>query len=162
MTTIDTSIIISTYNSPEWLAKVLHGYNNQTYRLFEIVIADDGSKQETRDLIEEIKDRQLEKEVLEELTDYEIEQIARERDIPTELSDFEPFEVFNQISDDDLIEFARGRGVDKKFILLEYNFLPIKQMICDLFGKNYLISNEELLDLFEELIEKENLKNKAQ
>ena len=55
MTTIDTSIIISTYNSPEWLAKVLHGYNNQTYRLFEIVIADDGSKQETIDLIEEIR-----------------------------------------------------------------------------------------------------------
>jgi len=55
MTTIDTSIIISTYNSPEWLAKVLYGYNNQTYRFFEIVIADDGSKQETLDLIETIK-----------------------------------------------------------------------------------------------------------
>ncbi len=56
--TIDTSIIISTYNSPEWLAKVLHGYNNQTYRGFEIIIADDGSKQETIDLI-----NQLQKEV---------------------------------------------------------------------------------------------------
>ncbi|AUC80650.1 glycosyltransferase family 2 protein [Lacinutrix sp. Bg11-31] len=52
---IDTSIIISTYNSPEWLAKVLHGYNNQTYSNFEIVIADDGSKQETIDLIEALK-----------------------------------------------------------------------------------------------------------
>jgi glycosyltransferase involved in cell wall biosynthesis len=53
--TIDTSIIISTYNSPDWLAKVLFGYNNQSYRQFEIVIADDGSKQETFDLIETIK-----------------------------------------------------------------------------------------------------------
>ncbi|MCB0447223.1 MAG: glycosyltransferase, partial [Gelidibacter sp.] len=52
--TIDTSIIISTYNSPDWLAKVLYGYNNQTYRQFEIVIADDGSKQDTFDLIENI------------------------------------------------------------------------------------------------------------
>ena len=52
---IDTSIIISTYNSPEWLAKVLYGYNNQSYRNFEIVIADDGSRQETIDLIETIK-----------------------------------------------------------------------------------------------------------
>ncbi len=52
---IDTSIIISTYNAPKWLAKVLYGYNNQTYRDFEIVIADDGSKQETIDLIESIK-----------------------------------------------------------------------------------------------------------
>ena len=55
MNRIDTSIIISTYNSTEWLAKVLHGYNNQTYRLFEVVIADDGSNQETFDLIEKIQ-----------------------------------------------------------------------------------------------------------
>ena len=55
MNRLDTSIIISTYNSTEWLAKVLHGYNNQTYRLFEIVIADDGSTQETFDLIESIQ-----------------------------------------------------------------------------------------------------------
>jgi glycosyltransferase involved in cell wall biosynthesis len=51
MNSIDTSIIISTYNSTEWLEKVLHGYNNQTYKLFEIVIADDGSNRETSDLI---------------------------------------------------------------------------------------------------------------
>ena len=55
MNRIDTSIVISTYNSTEWLAKVLHGYNNQTYRLFEIVIADDGSNQETFDLIEKFQ-----------------------------------------------------------------------------------------------------------
>lgn len=48
---VDTSIIISTYNAPEWLEKVLIGYNNQSYRAFEIVIADDGSTQETIDLI---------------------------------------------------------------------------------------------------------------
>ncbi|MDO1500012.1 glycosyltransferase family 2 protein [Winogradskyella maritima] len=52
---IDTSIIISTYNSPEWLEKVLYGYNNQTYRNFELVLADDGSGQETFDLIERLK-----------------------------------------------------------------------------------------------------------
>ena len=51
----DTSIIISTYNSPAWLEKVLLGYNNQTYRNFEIVIADDGSGEETRSLIEKMQ-----------------------------------------------------------------------------------------------------------
>jgi len=49
------SVIISTYNSPEWLQKVLWGYNTQTYRNFEVIIADDGSSQETFDLIESIK-----------------------------------------------------------------------------------------------------------
>lgn len=48
---IDTSIIISTYNSPAWLEKVLYGYNNQTYQMFEVLIADDGSTSETRDLL---------------------------------------------------------------------------------------------------------------
>lgn len=49
------SIIISTYNSPEWLAKVIWGYNTQTYRNFEMIIADDGSKQPTFDLIETLQ-----------------------------------------------------------------------------------------------------------
>src|SRR5690554_4616140 len=56
MKRLDTSIIISTYNSTEWLEKVLHGYNNQTYRQFEIVIADDGSGEETRNLIDAIRE----------------------------------------------------------------------------------------------------------
>lgn len=55
MKSIDTSIIISTYNSPLWLEKVLYGYNNQTYRSFEIVIADDGSTDETKNLIERLQ-----------------------------------------------------------------------------------------------------------
>jgi glycosyltransferase involved in cell wall biosynthesis len=49
------SVIISTYNSVEWLKKVIWGYNTQTYRNFEMVIADDGSRQDTFDLIEELK-----------------------------------------------------------------------------------------------------------
>ncbi|MDX1272620.1 glycosyltransferase family 2 protein [Bizionia paragorgiae] len=56
MNNISISVIISTYNSPDWLAKVLYGYNNQTYRDFEVIIADDGSSQETIDLIAAIKE----------------------------------------------------------------------------------------------------------
>jgi glycosyltransferase involved in cell wall biosynthesis len=52
---IDTSIIISTYNSPVWLEKVLYGYNNQTYRMFEVVIADDGSTAETSEMLERLQ-----------------------------------------------------------------------------------------------------------
>ncbi len=49
------SVIISTYNSPEWLEKVLWGYEQQTYRRFEIVIADDGSDERTRALIDRMR-----------------------------------------------------------------------------------------------------------
>jgi len=45
------SVIFTTYNQPEWLQKVLWGYECQSERDFEIVIADDGSGDETRDII---------------------------------------------------------------------------------------------------------------
>ncbi|MCK0131034.1 glycosyltransferase family 2 protein [Flavobacteriaceae bacterium F08102] len=53
--TNDISIIISTYNSTEWLKKVLWGYNTQTYRNFELIIADDGSTIETANLLDEMR-----------------------------------------------------------------------------------------------------------
>lgn len=45
-------VVISTYNSPAWLEKVFWGYMRQSVRPDEIVIADDGSRDETRQLIE--------------------------------------------------------------------------------------------------------------
>ena len=41
------SVIISTYNQPEWLWKTLLGYSVQTFNDFEILIADDGSSEKT-------------------------------------------------------------------------------------------------------------------
>jgi glycosyltransferase involved in cell wall biosynthesis len=46
------AVIISTYNQPEWLEKVLLGYAVQTRRDFDVVVADDGSADETRTVIE--------------------------------------------------------------------------------------------------------------
>jgi glycosyltransferase involved in cell wall biosynthesis len=45
------SVIFSTYNSPAWLQKVLWGYAAQTTRDFEIVVADDGSTEDTAALL---------------------------------------------------------------------------------------------------------------
>ncbi len=52
MSNIKVSVIVSTYNSVEWLTKVLEGYKNQTYLDYEVIIADDGSENETKELIE--------------------------------------------------------------------------------------------------------------
>ena len=46
-----TSVIFSTYNSPDWMEKVLWGFFAQTERDFEIIIADDGSRDDTRERI---------------------------------------------------------------------------------------------------------------
>ncbi len=46
------SVIISTYNQPAWLEKALHGYLFQTFKDFELLVADDGSDERTREVIE--------------------------------------------------------------------------------------------------------------
>ncbi len=55
MNTIDVSVIISTYNQPEWLEKVLWSYHYQTFKNFEIVIADDGSSNSTKLCIDNMR-----------------------------------------------------------------------------------------------------------
>lgn len=49
------AVIISTYNAPEWLEKVLWGYENQRWKDFELIIADDGSGPSTATLIAEFQ-----------------------------------------------------------------------------------------------------------
>lgn len=45
------TVIVSTYNKEAWLKKVLEGYKYQTYNHFEVLVADDGSGPETKELI---------------------------------------------------------------------------------------------------------------
>ena len=52
---MNLSVIISTYNSPQWLEKVLWGYSVQTHHRFELIIADDGSTAETRELVDRMR-----------------------------------------------------------------------------------------------------------
>lgn len=47
----EIAIIISTYNSVEWLKKTLWGYMYQSFDDFELIIADDGSDEFTRKII---------------------------------------------------------------------------------------------------------------
>lgn len=49
------SVIVSTYNSPDWLEKVLWGYSVQQHTDFELVIADDGSTDTTAERIERLR-----------------------------------------------------------------------------------------------------------
>ena len=49
------SVIISTYNSPKWLEKVIWGYRAQSCSGFELVVADDGSDQKTALLVNRLR-----------------------------------------------------------------------------------------------------------
>ncbi len=51
------SVIISTYNSENWLRKVLTGFAGQTEQDFEILIADDGSDAGTASVIADFQSR---------------------------------------------------------------------------------------------------------
>jgi glycosyltransferase involved in cell wall biosynthesis len=52
-----TSVIISTYNKPEWLRLVLHSYEVQTAKGFEIIVADDGSDERTKAVIDDFSSK---------------------------------------------------------------------------------------------------------
>lgn len=52
MTPQKMGVVITTYNQPKWLKNVLFGYEAQRHNNFTVIIADDGSGQPTRDVIE--------------------------------------------------------------------------------------------------------------
>ncbi|WP_010521744.1 glycosyltransferase family 2 protein [Aquimarina agarivorans] len=55
MSQISISVIVSTYNSETWLRNVLESYKYQDYINFEVIVADDGSKESTKELIDAFK-----------------------------------------------------------------------------------------------------------
>ncbi|MEM9679865.1 MAG: glycosyltransferase family 2 protein [Bacteroidota bacterium] len=57
MTSPSVSVIISTYNQPDWLALVLHGYALQTVKDIELVIADDGSDERTANTVKAFENK---------------------------------------------------------------------------------------------------------
>lgn len=95
------SVIISTYNSEEWLEKVLFGYSVQTENDFELIIADDGSTDKTKALIEQFK------------TNYKIPLVH----VWQEDNGFQKTEILNKAviaSSSDYLIFSDGDCVPRK------------------------------------------------
>jgi glycosyltransferase involved in cell wall biosynthesis len=49
------SVVVTTYNQPEWLEKVLWGFEAQAFRDFELLVADDGSDPPTPELLDRLR-----------------------------------------------------------------------------------------------------------
>lgn len=57
MSNLSLAVIVTTYNWPQALNRVLKSLCNQSYSHYEIIIADDGSTEETKALIDAFKER---------------------------------------------------------------------------------------------------------
>jgi N-acetyl sugar amidotransferase len=53
------SVIVPTYNRAEWITKTIHSILNQTYQHLEIIVVDDGSKDNTEDVVKAIVDSRI-------------------------------------------------------------------------------------------------------
>lgn len=51
---LQMSVVLSTCNQPAWLEKVLWGYEAQDTKNFELIVADDGSRKETYDMLQRV------------------------------------------------------------------------------------------------------------
>lgn len=51
---LQMSVVLSTCNQPAWLEKVLWGYEAQDTKDFELIVADDGSRKETYDMLQRV------------------------------------------------------------------------------------------------------------
>ncbi len=55
--TVETSIIVRTFNEEKHLGNLFDGFDRQTYRDFEVIVVDSGSFDRTRDIAEERADK---------------------------------------------------------------------------------------------------------
>ncbi|SZD73707.1 Chondroitin polymerase [Candidatus Ornithobacterium hominis] len=135
------SIIISTYNQPKWLEKVLWGYHVQSFGNFELIVADDGSGEQTRALISQIKP----------LLNYELKHVWHPDDgfqktkilnkaILASAADYLIFSDGDCIPRKDFVETHINQRAEGRFLSGGYFKLPMEtsQMIQkkDIFSQN--------------------------
>lgn len=96
-------VIISTYNNPQWLEKTLWGYLYQTRMADEIIIADDGSRDDTRRLVDSFRPLLPLKHVWHEDTGFQKSRILN-RALVASVSDYLIFTDQDCIPRQDFIE----------------------------------------------------------
>lgn len=118
------SVVLATYNHPKWLEKVLWGYACQSFRDFEIVIADDGSSAETSNTIERVRQQ----------TDLDIQHVWHED------CGFQKWKILNQAiqaTTTDYLLFSDGDCIPRSdFVKHHASNAQLGQFLC---GGYYLL-----------------------
>ena len=57
------SVIIPTYNSENYIKRAIESLLNQTYRKFEVIVSDDGSSDNTKNILESYRQKFNEKNI---------------------------------------------------------------------------------------------------
>jgi glycosyltransferase involved in cell wall biosynthesis len=121
------SVIISTYNSPEWLEKVLWGYATQTVTDFEVVVADDGSTSSTAKMLKKMQ----------ESTSLKISHVWHKDE------GFQKTKILNKailVSDTEYLIFTDGDCVPRKDFVEAH--LEHREQNCFLSGGHFPLSME--------------------
>lgn len=133
------SVIISTYNQPEWLHLVLYSYDAQTTKNFEIIIADDGSDKRTKTVIDNFSSD----------TDLDVIHVWQEDE------GFQKTKILNKaivISNYDYLIFTDGDCIARKDFVESH--LKLKRPNCALSGGYFKltksISNKITTEIVEE------------
>jgi len=135
------SVIFTTYNHPQWLKKVLWGFAAQSTRDFEIIVADDGSDSETKDVIADFsKENNIPlKHIWHEDTGYQKCQILNKAILASE-SDYLIFTDGDCIPNPDFVKNHINLSERNKFLSGGYFKLPMsvskKITIHDILNKN--------------------------
>lgn len=118
-------MVISTYNNPAWLEKTLWGYLYQTRIADEIIIADDGSTDETRRLIDAYKGRLPIKHVWHEDRGFQKSEILNKA-IVAATSDYLIFTDQDCIPREDFIETHAHYAEEGYYLSGGYFKLPME------------------------------------
>lgn len=122
-------VIISTYNNPRWLEKTLWGYLYQTRPADEIVIADDGSRDDTRQLIESFKSQLPIKHVWHEDQGFQKTEILNKAIVAAE-ADYLIFTDQDCIPREDFIATHAHHAEKGYFLSGGYFKLPMDTSLC--------------------------------
>ncbi|GGI57128.1 glycosyltransferase family 2 protein [Winogradskyella haliclonae] len=124
---LKASVIISTYNQPKWLKLVLYSYHLQSVKCFEIIIADDGSDENTKTVVEDFKSK----------TDLKVVHVWQEDD------GFRKTEILNKAilaSDSRYLIFTDGDCIARQDFVETH--LKLQKPSCALSGGYFKLTEE--------------------